>query len=245
VLGRRPVQVDAPPGPHREVARIGGAEEAEPQPVGVVGALVRVGLEEPLGRRVGTDDERDVAQAGEDPLPGRLERHRVRGARAVRAGHGDAGPPERLGEGRSGDVAGVAVAHGVGARDEPDVAPVDRRVVERRPRGRHAVLDEVPSPLAPGVHAHPQDGDLVHHHALPSAGRHFHTTYSCSSSTLSVSSTSSISMPTRRSSTVTPATTWPSTTMRSRSSSTAARHTGSYGSVAGTNGSGGWYLASV
>ena len=86
------------------------------------------------------------------------------------------------------DVAGVAVAHRVGARDELDVAPLDTCVGERGLRGDHAVLDEVASPLAPRVHARAEDRDvaLVRSSLVffrrRRLGAHCHTTYSCSSS---------------------------------------------------------------
>src|SRR6185369_16327261 len=84
---------------------------------------------------------------------------------------------------RPGDVARVAVPDGLAAGDELDVLPGDAGVGERGARGGHAVLDEVLPPLAPRVHADPEDGDVARaHERLLSAGAHFQTTYSFSSS---------------------------------------------------------------
>src|SRR5204863_9635235 len=131
-------------------------------------------------------------------------------ARGIRAGDGRSLPAERLGERRSGDEARVAVANGVGARDELDVAPREAGVVEGRLGGMHSVLDEVAAPLAPTAHPDAEDFDLsprahLAHRAAacggcvderiaaPSlelrSGLHFHTRYSCSSSSNSVSTT--------------------------------------------------------
>ena len=57
---------------------------------------------------------------------------RAGGAGGVRRGHPGAGPAERLGEGGAGDVARVAVAHGVGAGHELDVGPGDAGVAPAR-----------------------------------------------------------------------------------------------------------------
>ena len=59
------VHVHAPAGVEREVRRVGGAEQAEAQPVGVVGTVATDGREEALGRGVGANDEGDLAEAGD------------------------------------------------------------------------------------------------------------------------------------------------------------------------------------
>src|SRR5207248_2557317 len=99
----------------------------------------------------------------------------------VRRRDARAGPAERLGERRAGDVTRVAVADGVGTGDELHVAVVDAGVSERRTGRNDAVLDEVAAPLAPRVHAHPGDNDIGVHAPAP-IGRHFQTTCSPSAS---------------------------------------------------------------
>src|SRR5438270_694375 len=80
-------------------------------------------------------------------------------------------PAQRRGEGRAGDVARGAVAHGLPARRELDVAPLDARFGQRSLRGDDAVLDEVAAPLAPRVHARAQHDDLtVAIHAASTSG---------------------------------------------------------------------------
>ena len=83
VLGGGAVQVHAPPGVQREVRGVGRADQPEPQPVGIVPPLARGRREEALGRGVGADDERDVAQTGEDAHAGLLERGATRRAGRV------------------------------------------------------------------------------------------------------------------------------------------------------------------
>ncbi len=61
VLRGGAVQVHPAARVHREVRRVGHAEQPEPQPVRVVPALAGVGGEEALGRGVRADDERDLA----------------------------------------------------------------------------------------------------------------------------------------------------------------------------------------
>ena len=117
------VEVHAATRVQREVRGVGGAEHVEAQPVGVVGALAADGGEEALGRGVGTDDERDVAEAGEDLRPRVVQRVRARRAGRVARRHAHARPAELLRERRPGDEARVAVADGVGAGDVLDVVP--------------------------------------------------------------------------------------------------------------------------
>src|SRR5207237_10485762 len=116
-------------------------------------------------------------------------------------------PAQGLGERGPGHVARVAVADRVGARNELHVRPVEAGVVEGGPRRHQPVLDEVLAPLAPRVHAHPEDGDLARCHQT---ALHFHTTCSPSSSSNRVDSTTSTSLPTR-SSDASPST-WPTPT---------------------------------
>ena len=130
------------------------------------------GREEALRGGVGADDERDVAEAGEDLRPRRRQRGDARRARRVRRRHLRAVPSERLRERGARDVAGVAVAHRVGARDELDVGPRHARVGERGLRRDDAVLDEVAAPLAPRVHARAEDRDVVFAHGLLLSGAH-------------------------------------------------------------------------
>ena len=66
VVAGRAEQLHAPPGVQPEVGRVGRAEQAEAQPVGIVAPLALVRREEALRRGVGADHERDVAEAGED-----------------------------------------------------------------------------------------------------------------------------------------------------------------------------------
>ena len=180
-------ELHAPAGVEGEVRGVGGTHEVEAQPVGVVAALAPDRGEEPLGRGVGPDHQRHVAQPGQDLGPRRGDGRGARRARRVGARHSGARPPEGLGEGRTRDEAGVAVADGVGARHELHVAPLHAGVGQRGARRGQPVLDEVATPLAPGVHAHPEHGHaaVVRHPSLPIrrvTGRHFHTRYSWSSS---------------------------------------------------------------
>ena len=59
----RAVERHAAASVEREVDRVGGAEQAEAQPVGIGPALARLRREEALRRAVGADHERDVADA--------------------------------------------------------------------------------------------------------------------------------------------------------------------------------------
>ena len=71
-----------------------------------------------------------------------------------------------MGEGGSGDEAGVAVADGVGAGDELDLAPVQAGFGQGGAGGDDAVFGEVVSPFAPGVHPGAQDVDRLTHFAI-------------------------------------------------------------------------------
>src|SRR5690606_13629528 len=114
---------------------------------------------------------RDLTHPGQDPRTGGVDGLGAGGAGGVRRGDRGAVPTERLGERRPRDIAGVAVAHGLATHGQVDVGPRDARVVERGTRGGDAVLDERVAPLAPGVHADTEDGDLVvHFDSLVSTG---------------------------------------------------------------------------
>ncbi len=143
------VEVHPAAGVEREVHRVGHAEQAEPQPVGVVPALAGVGSEEALGRGVRSDDQRHLGQPGHDPGARGVERLSAGGAGGVRRGDAGAVPAERLGEGGAGDVAAVAVAHGLAADDQVDVLPGDAGVGERGPGGVHAVRRRSCGPTCP------------------------------------------------------------------------------------------------
>ena len=84
------VEVHAAAGVEREVGRVGRAEQAEAQPVGVVRPVAAGGGEEALGRGVGADHEGDVAQAGQDPRAGGLEGGHARRAGRVARRHAGA-----------------------------------------------------------------------------------------------------------------------------------------------------------
>src|SRR5699024_1140823 len=129
-------------------------------------------------------------------------------------------PTQRLGEGRTSHIAGVATAHGGGAGDKRDFLPLHTGIGQRGAGGVHAIFDEVATPFSPGVHARANDCDFVAHFAPP-AGRHFQVRRSPSCAGI-VSSASSISMPISRPSISLPFTTCPSTTICSFASSTAA-----------------------
>ena len=150
------VEVHAAAGVEREVGRVGGAEQAEPQPVGVVPSVAGHRREEALGRGVGADHQGDVAEPGEDAGASGVERGDPRCARGVAGGDPRAVPTERLGDGGGGDVARVAVADRLAARDELHVVPPDAGVVEGGQRRLDAVLMERPPPLPPLVHARPR-----------------------------------------------------------------------------------------
>ncbi len=184
VLTGRAEQLHPAAGVQAEVRGIGRAEQPEAQPVGVVATLALVRREKSLRGRVGADDERDVAEAGEDLGASGRQRGDPRCARRIRRRDLGAVPSECLRERCARDVSRVAVAHRVGAGHELDVAPFDGGVGERGLRGDHAVVHEVPAPLAPWVHARAEHGDVPvgRHRVAPCSGAHCHTTYSWSSS---------------------------------------------------------------
>ena len=136
VLGRGAVEVHPAAGEQREVHRVGRAEQVEPQPVGIVAAFAADRGEEALRRGVGADDQRDVAEAGEDLGPGRLRGPGPPTRRRRSLRDRDAVPAQLLGERGAGDEAGVAVADGVGAGDELRCrsSPRRRRPARRGPR---------------------------------------------------------------------------------------------------------------
>ena len=168
VLGG-PEELHAAAGVEGEVGRVGGAHEVEPEPVGIVLAVAADGGEEALGGGVGPHHQGHVAEPGQDLGPGggdgRGARRRRRrrswppGPRSIR------GPGRRWRRPRSRDSrCGWCRRRRRTGR---------RAMRGRRRPGRHGggqpVLDEVASPLAPGVHAHPEDGDplVVSHGHLP------------------------------------------------------------------------------
>ena len=155
--------------------------QVEAQPVRVVLAITPAHRgEEALGRGVGADHQRDVAQSGQDLRPGAGDGRRARGTGGVDARHPGPRPPERLGEGGPGHEAGVPVADGVGPRDELDVAPAQAGVGQGVAGRGQPVLDEGAAPLAPRVHARPEHGHplVVAPSLRPPVARrwrHFHT----------------------------------------------------------------------
>jgi hypothetical protein len=176
--------VHAPPGVEGEVGRVGGPHQMEAQPVRVVLALAADRGEEALGRGVGADHQRHVAQPGQDLGPGVADglpppRRRRRSTLETRA-------PVHPGPGRRwpGDEARVAVADGVGARDELDVAPRRgrrrpgrrrRRPTRTRRRAPHLPHGCMPAPstatfLSSASAQSPRSGAPA-----PWTGRHFHT----------------------------------------------------------------------
>ena len=188
-------QIHAATGIEAEVHRVGGADELEAQPVGVVRTVALIGLQEALRCGVGADDQRNVGGAGQDLAASDLQGGDARGARCVARRHLRPVETKRSRERGTGDIAGVPVSHRDRAGDVADVVPVDTGFVERLASSNRAVLDEVAAPLPPGVHPDADDRDFVHDQfPSPAAsvmaaprGRHFHTVYSCSSSSLSTS----------------------------------------------------------
>ncbi len=201
------VEVHPAAGVEAEVGGIGGAEQPEAQPVGIEHPLALVGGQEALGRRVGAHHDGDVAHAGEDARARSLEGLGARRAGRVVAADGNARPAHGLGEGGSGHVAGVAVAHGVPARDELDLLPVEperRRAPPswRERRTRRSSGPTCPRDAFPPRESRPRSWTLrtpststcgpaaFRCGALPApprvaqaaTGCHFHTTYSFSSS---------------------------------------------------------------
>ena len=192
----RPVHLHAPAGIEGEVRGIGGAQQAEAQPVRVVGPVATRRCQEALGRCVGADYEGDIAQPGQDAVPRHVEGGSARGAGRVRRRDLCALPPQRLGERCAGDIAGIPVPHRVRAGDELDVRPRQAGVRQRLTGSDDAVLDEVLAPLSPRVHADTEDGHLADGHQRTTF--HFHTMCSPSSSVNKGDSTSSTSAPTRK-----------------------------------------------
>ena len=165
VLERGAVEVHPPPRQQREVHRVRRADQVEALPVRIVLALAADWREETLRRGVGTDHQRHVAESGEDLSAGALQRLRTAGTRRVARADRNAVPAELLGERRPCDEARVAVADGVGACHQLDLAPVQAGLGQCGPGGDHAVLGEVTTPLAPRVHARAEDVDGFGAHA--------------------------------------------------------------------------------
>src|SRR5262249_39834734 len=235
VLERGAVQVHSPPRQQREVHRVGGPDEVEPLPVGVVLALAPDGREEALRCGVGADDERDVAEPGQDLSAGALQRLRSAGARGVARADGHPVPAELLRERGARDEPRISVADGVGAGHQLDLAPVQAGFAQGGARGGHPVFGEVVAPLAPGVH--PGAEDVERFGRTHDAILHAYTTRSTPSSSVNSGMVvNSISMPTFRSAASVPSTTLPSTIRPSAASSTAATANGSNGSGAGYGG---------
>ena len=205
VLFRRPVEIHPAPRVEAEVGGVRGAQQPEAQPVRVEDACTLVGRQEALGRGVGADDHGHVTHAREDPGARRLQGLGARRAGRVVAADRDTRPAHGLGKGGTRHVTRIAVPHGVAARHELDLLPTDVGVGKRGLHCVNPVLDEVPAPLAPGMHPHPENRNVVLGHFLlsfrrgaPTAacaraaavrdsgqaaiGFHFQTTYSFSSS---------------------------------------------------------------
>ena len=166
VLRRRAVEVHPAPGQQGEVHGVGGTDQVEALPVRIITAFPADRGEEPLRGGVGTDHQCDVAHPGQDLRAGGLQGLGTRRARRVTRRHRDAGPPELLGERRTGDEARVAVADGVRSGDELNLAPIHPGVAQGGAGGDDAVLGEVASPLAPRVHACAEDVHGLDHQAI-------------------------------------------------------------------------------
>ena len=138
VLERGAVEIHPPARQQREVHRVGRADQMEALPVRVVLSFAADRGEEPLRRGVGADDQRDVAESGQDLRAGALQRLGSAGARRIRRRHRHAVPAQLLRERRARDESGIAVADGVGAGDQLDLAPVQPRLrqARRAPRRR-------------------------------------------------------------------------------------------------------------
>src|SRR5207237_875776 len=91
-------------------------------------------------------------------------RERLRSRRTRRVAGVDlrALPAERLRERSARDESRIAVADRAAAGDELDVLPRHAGIGDRLARRLHAILDEVLSPLAPGMHADTEDRDVPH-----------------------------------------------------------------------------------
>ena len=157
IVQRGAVEVHAPACEQGEVDGVGGPDQVEALPVGVVAAFPADGGEEAFGGGVGADDQRDVAEAGQDLGARALQSLRSAGARGVAGGDRDPVPAQLLGKGRARYETGIAVADGVRAGNELDLAPVQAGLGQRGAGGDDAVLGEVASPFAPRVHARTQD----------------------------------------------------------------------------------------
>ena len=159
VLRRGAVEIHPASRQQCEVHGVGGTDEVEALPVGIVAAFPADRGEEPLRCGVGTDDQGHITHPGQDLCACRLQGLGPRRARRVTRRHRNTGPAEFLGEGRAGDKARVAVADGVRAGDELDLLPVHPGVAQGGAGGDDAVLGEVAAPLAPRVHARAEDVD--------------------------------------------------------------------------------------
>ena len=180
VLLRCAVQIHPAARVEREIGRVGDPD-VKADPVGVLGPIALGRRKKALGCRVGAHHQRDFALARKDLRARRGQRLRARGAGGVRGVDLRALPAERLREGGARNVTRVAAAHRRRARHVLHVPPADSGVGERGTRRVHAILDEVASPLAPGVHTHAQDDDLAAHREL-STGFHFQINFSVSPS---------------------------------------------------------------
>ena len=156
VLFGGPVNVHPPSRVQGEVGGVRAAHQTKAQPVGVVPALAGVWGEKALGCRVCTDHQGHVAHACEDTSAGGVDPGCAGSTGGVRGRDRGARPAQGLGKGRPSDVARVAVANGLGAGNEIDVLPIHAGVLECGVASRNAILDEVLSPFAPGMHAHTQ-----------------------------------------------------------------------------------------
>ncbi len=165
-------------GEQAEVRRVGHADQAEAEPVGIVGPVARYRGKEPLRGGVGTDHERHITYTRQDLRSSDGKGRGPRRARCVARGQLAALEAQSVGERGARDPAGIAIADSIGARDELYVVPRHAGIVHGLVRGSNAVLDEVAAPLAPGVHAGTQYCDLVDaHQAAPLCARsHFQTT---------------------------------------------------------------------
>ena len=189
--------VHAPAGVEGEVGRVGGAHEVEAQPVRVVLAVAAADRgEEALGRGVGPDHQGHVAQPGQDLGPGVGDGHaRPRRRRRRRSRPGRPVQPSAWAKVAPATKPGVAVADGVGPEHELDVASSRGR---RRPGRRAAAARPYSTKLRPhlphGCMPAPRTATFLSSgiaqasplldRAEPPTGRHFHTRYSWSSSSV-------------------------------------------------------------
>ena len=180
VLDRGTVQIHAPARIERKVSRVGDAE-VKAHPVRILRPLTRHRCEEPLGRRVRTHHEGNLARPGENLRARRGECLRTGRAGGIGGVDLRALPAERLRESGARHVTRIAATHGGGTGNELHVGPRDARILERGARRVHAVLDKIAPPLAPGMHADAEHCDLAAH-ARAASGFHFHTSLSVSPS---------------------------------------------------------------